>query len=352
MPGAPALASHWQRAVPLLPAPLPLAPAPLAPAAPLPAGARRLLLSNAQMSGLTLPNPPKVVQAVKAGWVTHIPLTTLMNAALCGLKQGQSSDHTATIANSGALTLLPASWDLNGKSALSIGNWMHTFPHLVSIIQAHFPEQDPGDASHWAAIWSEHGHKIREHPDLYTEGCWPVFLQYNIEVRHNFALGSEAFNPSMWQERVWSRLVMAWQMDRVNLLLAVPQLCAPRPNIPPMPLPPPTSAASSAVPSAAATAPAVPPPPPSSPSAMASGQLLPTSQFALPSMVPGGAPANPANSSTSALDAGRLTWLKPALESGLFHIITPLLWQQWAITLDDAGVLQEFADVPFSLRDG
>ncbi|EIW82011.1 hypothetical protein CONPUDRAFT_152898 [Coniophora puteana RWD-64-598 SS2] len=143
-----------------------------------------------QLSGLTLPIPPKVVAAMKVRWVTHITLTALTNEALQGLWNNTHNERMASIASTGVLTIMPTMWDL--------------------------AEQDPGNALRWASIWEEHGCMIHVHPDLYKEGHWTVFLCYDIEVRHNLASGSEDFNPLVWQEHVWNCLVTEWQMDWVN----------------------------------------------------------------------------------------------------------------------------------------
>jgi hypothetical protein len=42
----------------------------------------------------------------------------------------------------------------------------------------------------------------------------------------------------------------------------------------------------------------------------------------------------------------------PTLREELFPIVTPLRWKRWATHLKEAGVLEEFADVPVGIRDG
>lgn len=42
----------------------------------------------------------------------------------------------------------------------------------------------------------------------------------------------------------------------------------------------------------------------------------------------------------------------PTLRNELFPVVTPLRWQAWENHLNEAGLLEEFADVPVGIRDG
>jgi hypothetical protein len=42
----------------------------------------------------------------------------------------------------------------------------------------------------------------------------------------------------------------------------------------------------------------------------------------------------------------------PTLRNELFPIVTPLCWQAWEDHLIEAGLLEEFVDVPAGIRDG
>jgi hypothetical protein len=85
----------------------------------------------------------------------------------------------------------------------------------------------------------------------------------------------------------------------------------------------------------------------------ASGSRLATSKFASATMASTAATRLSADSSTAALCVGLETILSsPTLRTELFPVVTPLHWQAWEDHLNEAGLLEEFADVPVGIRDG
>ncbi|EIW73740.1 hypothetical protein CONPUDRAFT_170441 [Coniophora puteana RWD-64-598 SS2] len=198
---------------------MPRAPAPSAAAAhststsaPVP---RALPTAGRLLSGLTLPDHPLAIAAIQAGWTKHIPLTLLTNDTLRGLKWSKSTDRTtATVSDSGVLTLLPSTWTAEGEHALTLPEWMQAFPRLIRLIRLYFPEEpDSGLAACWAQIWQDHYDGIRLHPDVYKRGRWQLFLAYDIECRRIHAAGVEDFDPSTFQDRVWNRIVTDFNLD-------------------------------------------------------------------------------------------------------------------------------------------
>jgi hypothetical protein len=42
----------------------------------------------------------------------------------------------------------------------------------------------------------------------------------------------------------------------------------------------------------------------------------------------------------------------PTSRHEFFPVVTPLCWKEWESILDEAGILNEFSDVPVGIRDG
>ena len=86
---------------------------------------------------------------------------------------------------------------------------------------------------------------------------------------------------------------------------------------------------------------------------MASGSLLPMSKYVSDSTEYMAAESQSASSSMDAPFVGLETILSnPILHNELFPVITPLRWKAWEDHLNEAGLLEEFMDVPVGIHDG
>ncbi|KAG2748061.1 hypothetical protein P692DRAFT_20738290, partial [Suillus brevipes Sb2] len=337
--------------------PIPTSPDPLAGASPAPSPPSLALpTAPTQLRGNTLPESKVVATALRNNWGVHIPLSALSTKSLLQLgisSHAQSDSDQSLSVKEGVLTVTAPHFDRKSERTISVEEWSHAWPRLVSMIRRYLPSDQ---ASAIADSWETHFTSLFARYDFFVN--FPLYLKYDIRVRQSF-VHDHSFSPADWQEEVWLAAVVPPQLP-----FGTPPSLPPHPRPPrqprfPLALPPkslsPHTSAFSAARQAAALVPVAPPAPPSphlTPPPI-SGRHLRVSRFASSSMAEGArSPSPTVGVVTCASAVGALTLLRAAHNDGFLPVVTPFIWQKWREFLLRAGALEEFADVPKGIRYG
>ncbi|KAG1791074.1 uncharacterized protein HD556DRAFT_663696 [Suillus plorans] len=165
---------------------------------------RSLPSAPMQLRGNTLPESKVVATALRNNWAVHIPLSAFSTKSLLQLgssSRSQSDSDQSLSVKEGILTVSAPYFDGKSERTLTVEEWSHAWPRLVSMIRRYLP----GD--HAAAIadsWESHFSSLFARYDFFVN--FPLYLKYDIHVRQSF-MHNHTFTPSEWQEEVWRAIV-------------------------------------------------------------------------------------------------------------------------------------------------
>lgn len=207
----------WLTSLPAVPSNLPTPPSQtLLPALKLGDASLGVGISNAssaphvlpaapvQLQGNTLPEAKAVASALCSNWMVHIPLSALTTKSLLCLRASAHSQGDADQSLSvkeGVLTVSAPLLDSKAEGDMSVSDWTHAWPRLVSMIRCYLPGAGAADI---AKAWLTHFSNLFDRYHFYDN--FALYLKYDICVRQAF-IHDHSFNPAHWQEEVWRAIL-------------------------------------------------------------------------------------------------------------------------------------------------
>ncbi len=126
------------------------------------------------------------------GWLTHIPLTFLTNAACSHGSMRSSQDLLSIDESSRRLVSTSQSLSDTGETDLTYEQWLDAYDRFLGLVLEHIGEDD-------ANAWETHQVRICRKPDRAQE--WPLWLAYDIEVRRQSC--ETGLDPAVEQDEIF-----------------------------------------------------------------------------------------------------------------------------------------------------
>ncbi|PPR03808.1 hypothetical protein CVT24_008132 [Panaeolus cyanescens] len=141
--------------------------------------------------------PIKIRRIMKAGWIEHIPLTTLTDEYCAKeAEEGEDASEGTLHYRNGAFTSVQKSLPHKGEPQMSFDEWFQAWRRLLQLIKQFCPEDE-------YQMWLAHYLRIINNET--RSECWTLWKSYDITIRRRSTI-DKRFDPGEFHENIWKEL--------------------------------------------------------------------------------------------------------------------------------------------------
>ncbi|KAG6882589.1 hypothetical protein C0993_009935, partial [Termitomyces sp. T159_Od127] len=183
--------------------------------------------SSSELDPNIMPIPLHIQRVFNAGWTTYVPLDLLTNAA-CHRAMTASSRHgdsSLSLSSSGELQVSSSRFDLSRERHLTAYEFMQASKTLVWVIRFCLragPEGLVGGPTAHAIADSFEAHydRIQRRHDFGEH--FPVYLAYDIYIRHAYLQNGGSVSVHEWHKLVFEKKLQDFTTDCIRRTLNLP----------------------------------------------------------------------------------------------------------------------------------
>ncbi|KAG6895100.1 hypothetical protein C0992_003147 [Termitomyces sp. T32_za158] len=183
--------------------------------------------SATELDPNVMPIPLRIQRVFNTGWSTYVPLDLLTKAAChrALTASNRHGDSALSISSSGELQVSSAKFDLSKERHISAYEFMQASKTLVWVLRHCLkagPESQIGGptAQAIASSFETHYDRIQHRHDFGDH--FPVYLAYDIYIRHAYLQSGGAIRVQDWHRLVFEKKLQDFMTDSIRRTLNQP----------------------------------------------------------------------------------------------------------------------------------